>query len=143
MGPTIQWSFPNQSLPRARLHQAKATERAALAAFDSAVLRALKETEQALSIYDAELDHHTDLLVAQAKARRTYEIAHGQFAAGEASQLDLLSAEQGLTGADAAVAASESALAQDQIAIFKALGGGWGSAPSAPAPPGPTPGASG
>jgi NodT family efflux transporter outer membrane factor (OMF) lipoprotein len=143
VGPTIQWSFPNQSLPRARVHQAKATERAALAAFDSAVLRALKETEQALSIYDAELDHHADLLVAQAKAQRTYEIAHGRFAAGEASQLDLLTAEQGLTGADAAVAASESALAQDQIAIFKALGGGWGSPPPAPAPSGSAPGASG
>jgi len=136
VGPTISWAFPNQSLPRARLHQAKATEQAALAAFDSAVLKALKETEQALSLYGAELDHHADLLDAQAKARRTYEIASGQFAAGEASQLDLLTAEQGVTGADAAVAASESALAQDQIAIFKALGGGWSAGPPAPPPSG-------
>jgi NodT family efflux transporter outer membrane factor (OMF) lipoprotein len=125
VGPTIQWDFPNQSVPRARIHEAKAAQRGALAAFDSAVLRALKETEQALSLYGAELQHHADLLDAQSKARRTYDIAHGQFLAGEASQLDLLSAEQGVTGADAAVAASDAALAQDQIAIFKALGGGW------------------
>jgi hypothetical protein len=30
-----------------------------------------------------------------------------------------------LVAADAAVAASDSALIQDQIAVFKALGGGW------------------
>lgn len=125
VGPTIQWDFPNQSIPRARLHEAKAGERAALASFDSAVLGALKETEQALSAYGAELQHNADLLDALSKARRTYEIAHGQFQAGEASQLDLLTAEQTVTGADAAVAASDAALAQDQIAVFKALGGGW------------------
>jgi NodT family efflux transporter outer membrane factor (OMF) lipoprotein len=125
VGPTIDWAFPNQSLPRARLHEAKAAERGALAAFDSAVLTALKETEQALSIYGAELEHHADLLDAQAKSHRTYDIAHGQFLAGEASQLDLLNAEQSVTAADAAVAASDASLAQDQIAIFKALGGGW------------------
>ena len=127
VGPTIQWQFPNQSIPRARLREAKAAERASLAAFDSTVLTALKETEQALSIYGSELQHHADLLDAQSKAQRTYDIAHGQFLAGESSQLDLLSSEQGVTAADAAVAASEAALAQDQIAIFKALGGGWGS----------------
>ena len=125
VGPTIQWAFPNQSIPRARVQEAKAGERAALAGFDSVVLRALKEAEQALSIYGAELQHHADLLDVQAKARRTYEIASGQFRAGETSQLDLLSAEQTVTGADAAVAASDATLAQDQIAIFKALGGGW------------------
>jgi NodT family efflux transporter outer membrane factor (OMF) lipoprotein len=125
VGPTIDWAFPNQSLPRARLHEANAAERGALAAFDSAVLGALKETEQALSLYGAELQHHADLVDAQVKSHRTYDIAHGQFLAGEASQLDLLSAEQSVTAADAAVAASDAALAQDQIAIFKALGGGW------------------
>ncbi len=125
VGPTIQWDFPNQSVPRARIHEAKAAQRAALAAFDGAVLRALKETEQALTFYGSELQHHVDLLDAQAKARRTYDIAHGQFLAGEASQLDLLTSEQSVTAADAAVAGSDAALAQDQIAIFKALGGGW------------------
>jgi outer membrane protein TolC len=39
--------------------------------------------------------------------------------------LDLLTTEQVLVAADAAVAASDSALIQVQIAVFKALGGGW------------------
>jgi outer membrane protein TolC len=50
------------------------------------------------------------------------------------SNLDLLTAEQVLVAADAAVAASDAALVQDQIAVFKALGGGWRSTAASPAP---------
>ena len=49
IGPSISWTFPNQAGPRARVRQAKASQAAALAAFDSVVLTALKETEQALA----------------------------------------------------------------------------------------------
>jgi outer membrane protein TolC len=113
------------SLPRARIHAAKATAAAALATFDSTVLQALKETEQALSTDGAEIDHHAALVEAQGKARRALDMAHGQFLAGSLSTLDLLTSEQALVAADTAVAASDTALAQDQIAVFKALGGGW------------------
>ncbi|MDB5445762.1 MAG: transporter, partial [Phenylobacterium sp.] len=129
LGPSVRWAFPNQSVPRARLRQAQAGERAALAGFDGTVLQALKETEQALTAYGAELEHHADLVTAQAKAHRVYELAHGQFLAGASSQLDLLSAEQSAVAAEAAAAASDTALVQDQIAVFKALGGGWASTP--------------
>ena len=133
VGPQISWSFPNQAAPRARIRQAKAGAEAALAGFDSTVLQALKETEQALATYGAELDHREALADAQDKARRAFEIAHGQFLAGSIPNLDLLTTEQSLVGADAAVAASNAALVQDQIAVFKALGGGW-RASSAPRP---------
>lgn len=133
VGPTVQWEFPIQSRPRARLRQARAGEQAALAGFDATVLQALKETEQALTAYGAELDHHADLVLAQTRSRRVYELAHGQFLAGATSQLDLLTAEQSVVAAEAAVAASDSALVQNQIAIFKALGGGWASVGPQPA----------
>jgi NodT family efflux transporter outer membrane factor (OMF) lipoprotein len=125
VGPTISWSFPNQAGPRARIHQAKAGTAAALAKFDSSVLQALKETGQALSTYDSELDRREALAEARNQARKAFEIAHGQFLAGSLDNLDLLTTEQSLVAADAAVAASDAALVQDQIAIFKALGGGW------------------
>jgi NodT family efflux transporter outer membrane factor (OMF) lipoprotein len=125
IGPSVSWSFPNQALPRARIRQAKAGEAAALAGFDSVVLQALKETEQALAGYSAELDRREALADAQDKARRAYELAHGQFLAGSASQLDILVSEQALVSAESAVAASDAAITQDQIAVFKALGGGW------------------
>lgn len=129
VGPTVTWSFPNMAGPLAKVHGAKAGAAAALAGFDSAVLQALKETEQALSTYGGELDHHQALADAQAEAQRALDIAHGQYVAGSLSTLDLLTSEQALVAADAAVAASDAALTQDQIAVFKALGGGWEGSP--------------
>jgi outer membrane protein TolC len=125
LGPSVSWTFPNMAGPRARVQAAKASAAAALASFDSVVLQALKETEQALSTYGAELDRRQDLSDAQEKAHEAFEMAHDQFLAGSLSNLDLLTTEQALVTADAAVATSDSALIQDQIAVFRALGGGW------------------
>jgi NodT family efflux transporter outer membrane factor (OMF) lipoprotein len=125
VGPSISWSFPNQAGPRARIRQAKANEAAALAGFDAVVLQALKETEQSLATYGSELDRRQALAEVQSKAHRAFELAQDQFDAGALTYLDLLTTEQSLVAADAAVAASDAALVQDQIAVFKALGGGW------------------
>jgi outer membrane protein TolC len=125
VGPEISWTFPNQSGPRARIRQAKAAEAAALAQFDSVVLNALKETEQALAAYGSALDNRQSLADAQDKIHSAYGMAHGQFFAGSISNLDLLTTEQSLVAIDASVAASDAQLIQDQIALFKALGGGW------------------
>ena len=125
VGPQINWSFPNMAGPRARLKAAKADQASTLANFDATVLQALKEAEQSLAVYGAELDHRRALGEARDKAQRALDMAHGQFAAGSVSTLDTLTSEQTLVSASAQVAASDSALAQDQIAVFKALGGGW------------------
>jgi NodT family efflux transporter outer membrane factor (OMF) lipoprotein len=134
VGPSIAWTFPNQAAPRARVRQAKAAAAGALAGFDSAVLQALKETERALATYGAELDRRQDLALAQDRARRAFEIARGQFIAGALPNLDLLTTEQTLIAADGAVAVSDTALVQDQISLFKALGGGWRDLPIAGRP---------
>jgi NodT family efflux transporter outer membrane factor (OMF) lipoprotein len=125
VGPAISWSFPNLAAPLAQLAQAKANVRAELASFDSTTLQALSETEQALAEYGAELDHHDALVAAQGAARHEYAMAKDAYAAGQTSNLDLLNAEQNVVTADAAVASSDAALVQEQIAVFKALGGGW------------------
>ena len=125
IGPSISWSFPNMAGPRARVRQAKAAQAAALASFDSVVLTALKETEQALALYRAALDNRRALDQAQDKIHTAFRMAHDQFMAGSISNLDVLTTEQTLVAVDAAVAASDASLVQDQIALFKALGGGW------------------
>jgi NodT family efflux transporter outer membrane factor (OMF) lipoprotein len=125
VGPSISWTFPNMAAPRARVRQAKAEQAAALASFDAVVLTALKETEQALALYSAALDNRQALGDAQDKLHTAFGIAHDQFRAGALSNLDLLTTEQSLVAIDAAVASSDAALVQDQIAVFEALGGGW------------------
>jgi outer membrane protein TolC len=125
VGPSISWSFPNMAAPRARVRQAKAQQAAALASFDGVVLTALKETEQALVLYSAALDTRQALGDSQKKIHEAFSIARDEFAAGSLSALDLLTTEQSLVALDAAVASSDAALIQGQIAVFKALGGGW------------------
>jgi NodT family efflux transporter outer membrane factor (OMF) lipoprotein len=125
VGPQIAWAFPNQTGPRARIAQARASQAAALAYFDGAVLRALKETSQALAIYGSELDRRQALADAKDRAQAAFEIAEGEYKAGALPTLDLLSTEQTLLTADAAAAASDASLANDQVTVFKALGGGW------------------
>jgi NodT family efflux transporter outer membrane factor (OMF) lipoprotein len=125
VGPSISWSFPNMAAPRARVRQAKAQQAAALASFDGVVLTALKETEQALVLYSAALDTRQALGDAQKKIHQAFSIARDEFAAGSLSALDLLTTEQSLVALDSAVASSDAALIQGQIAVFKALGGGW------------------
>lgn len=125
IGPSISWSFPNQAGPRARVREAKAYQAAALAQFDSVVLTALKETEQALTTYDAALQYRQALGDAQRKVQRTFDIARHGYAAGSTSYLDLLTTEQSLVAIDAQVAGSDAELIGAQIDLFKALGGGW------------------
>jgi NodT family efflux transporter outer membrane factor (OMF) lipoprotein len=125
VGPSISWNFPNMAAPRARVRQAKAAQAAALAAFDAVVLNALKETEQALATYHAALDNRQALGDAQAQVHSAFGMAHDQLLAGAVSNLDLLTTEQLQVTIDSSVASSDAALILDQIALFKALGGGW------------------
>lgn len=124
-GPLIDWSFPNQEAIRARIHAAEASADAALARFDGAVLRALEETETALSAYRHELERQAALTDARAAAARAAEIERARLRAGSTSSLDVLDAERTLAAAEAALALSEARIANAQIDLFRALGGGW------------------
>ena len=78
-----------------------------------------------MAAYGAELDRRHALAEAQNRAQIAFDLAHDQFLAGALTNLDLLTTEQSLVSADTSVATSDAALVQDQIALFKALGGGW------------------
>jgi len=98
------------------------------------VLTALKETEQALVRYAAEIQHHAALTAARGHAQEAFALAQVQYKAGSISFLDLLAAQATLLGAGQAAAASDQALSADQVVVFQALGGGWENAPLVAAP---------
>jgi NodT family efflux transporter outer membrane factor (OMF) lipoprotein len=131
----ISWTFPNVLTASAHIKEARAQTSGALASFDSAVLTALKEAETALAAYAAELDHHGALVTARTHADAALRLAQVQYRAGSYSFLDLLQAQATAVSADQAVAASEQAVSDDQVAVFQALGGGWEGAPKILPPP--------
>jgi len=125
LGPLMSWTFPNRAVTRARIAEAGAGADAALGMFDSTVLGALQQTETALSAYARARD--TD--VALARTRDTAAVAVDQasklYRFGRSDFLALLDAQANLANANAALAAADAALVDQQIGVFLALGGGW------------------
>lgn len=129
LGPLISWSFPNMTIARARIRQAEATADGTLAAFDGAVLTALREVEQALARYAGALDRNVALRRADQAAGNAARIAGLRFSAGRDTLLQRIDAERERAQTRAQLAQSNAALAETQVALFNALGGGWEAAP--------------
>ncbi|WP_062363201.1 efflux transporter outer membrane subunit [Variovorax paradoxus] len=125
MGPLISWTLPNTGIAQARIAQAEAGTRAALAKFDGTVLTALRETETALGTYARELDRRAALQASRDESAKVAAQARQLYQGGRTAYLDALDAERSLAASDAALAASEAQLADDQVVLFMALGGGW------------------
>ncbi|AXE32172.1 RND transporter [Chromobacterium phragmitis] len=124
LGPLISWTLPDSGA-RARVKAAEADADAALAHFDAVVLNALRETETALTFYAKDLERNADLRSARDNARAAAQDNRRLYAAGRAPYLASLDADRALAGNEAALAASDAQLAQDQVTVFQALGGGW------------------
>lgn len=128
LGPLLNWAFPNQEPARARIAAAKADTQASLAQFDGTVLLALQETETALTNYAKALDRRAALQASEQEAQKAENITRAQQREGRISSLDLIDAERTLAEARAQLADQDAAVSAAQIDLFRALGGGWGSA---------------
>lgn len=125
LGGLISWSFPNIAVARARIAQAEASAQAALASFDGTWLRALEETESALTNYASERDRLAILRRARGQSAEAARIARLRYQAGREPFQIVLEAERALAQTDAAVAQSEALLSDNLVSLFLALGGGW------------------
>lgn len=125
LGPLISWTLPNTGVARARMAQAEAATRLAAARFDGTVLTALREVETALDGYARELDRHAALSAARDQGATVARQARTLYRNGKTGQLEALDAERTLAVSEAALATSAAQLAEDQVTVFMALGGGW------------------
>lgn len=125
LGPLVSWTLPNTSMARARIAQAEAATRFAAASFEGTVLTALREVETALDAYARELERHAALTAARDQHATVAKQARLLYVSGKTGQLEALDAERALATSEAALATSAAQLADDQIAVFMALGGGW------------------
>jgi len=125
LGPLINWSFSDHARARARVAGAEADSQAALASFDGAILKALEETETALSNYGHLLDRRTALKAARDQAERAAIITRAQQREGQIDSLALLDAERTFADTEAQLALADAGIADSQVELFRALGGGW------------------
>jgi NodT family efflux transporter outer membrane factor (OMF) lipoprotein len=125
VGPLITFSLTNLIVGRHRVAQAQANAEGALANFEGAWLRALEETESALTRYARELDRREALRRGRTQAAEAARVARLRYQAGRDSFQIVLDAERSLAENDAALAQSEAQLSDNLVSLFLALGGGW------------------
>jgi len=124
LSPLVSWALPN--VPgRAKLAQARATEAGALASWDVAVLRALREVETALAEMDAEARRNRALADAEQAGALYAKRSAARVRLGDAAPLLRIDAERSLATARLERARSDLLVARNQVLLFRALGGGW------------------
>ena len=124
VGPLLNWTL-NQGPARARIAEAEAGSREALARFDGVVLTALQETETALASYARLLERRAALGTARDAAATAARINRARLREGQIDSLELLDAERTLADAEAELATADAQIARAQVDLFRALGGGW------------------
>jgi NodT family efflux transporter outer membrane factor (OMF) lipoprotein len=114
---------------RAGLASATATRDIAVAQYERAIQSAFREVSDALAgraTYGEQL--RAQARVAEAEAVR-YRLSELRYNNGVASYLDLLDAQRSLFTARQALVQTRLAQLQNQILLYKALGGGWTQTP--------------
>jgi len=124
LGGLVHWSIPGGGA-RARITAAHADADGALARFDGVVLGALRETETILAAYAQDHNRLAALTHARAEVESYAADAKALRTAGKAPLQAELGGQQGVNAARLAQLSAEADLAQDQVSLFMALGGGW------------------
>ncbi|MEM5290464.1 efflux transporter outer membrane subunit [Paraburkholderia sabiae] len=130
---SIGWSFgPSVTIPlfnggrlKAAVEVAQAVRDQYFIAYQSAVLTALKDVENATVALSRETDRGQALQASVDAYRQALTIARALYGAGSTGFLEVLTAERSLYSAEDAMVMSRVAVTTDYIALNKALGGGW------------------
>lgn len=93
--------------------------------YQSTVLNAFKEVEDALVSYAGEQKRRGSLLRAVAASREALELASDRYRRGLTTFLDVLQTQQTLYQDQNSLVESEAQVSTDLVALYKALGGGW------------------
>lgn len=140
--PSRMWSFgPSMTLPiftggqnRANLALAKASFRETVANYRQTVLTAFQEVEDQLAaqrLLTTQLEAQSAALAA---ARHTLEIANNRYKAGVVTYLEVATAQSAALDNERSFVQLEGQQLTAQVALIKALGGGWQNNPAAPQP---------
>jgi len=130
---SISWSFgPSVSIPifnggslAAAVDVAAAQRDQSYVAFQSAVLTALEEVENAAVGLAQARERRDRLEEAVAAYREAVRLARSLYQIGSSSFLDVLDAERSLYSAEDSLIQTQVDITTNYVALNKALGGGW------------------
>jgi outer membrane protein TolC len=115
---------------RQRIAAQDARAQQAWVRWERSVLVALEEAEDAMTALVREQERNVHLAEAATQARRAVGFAQTQYREGLTDFQNVLDSERAAAELEDDVAQSRAAITTDLIALYKALGGGWESAPA-------------
>jgi outer membrane protein, multidrug efflux system len=129
IGPAISWPAFDLGRVEAQVQGSRARADVALAQYEQSVLRALEETEDALVTHARTRDSLQQAQAAADASRIAARIARKRYEGGLIGFLEVLDAERTQLAAEDRLAQSQTDAVTSLIAVYKALGGAWESAP--------------
>ncbi len=125
IGPGFSWRLFDAGAIRRNIEVNSALQEQALIQYESAVLNALEEVENALKAYSEEQQRRTALEEATGAARKAEKLARDKYQAGLIDFNEVLDAQRSLLSLQDQLAQSNGAITSNLIRLYKALGGGW------------------
>ncbi|WP_157264769.1 efflux transporter outer membrane subunit [Azohydromonas aeria] len=125
VGPAIRLPILDAGRLRANLHARQADLDAAVLAYNNALLEAVREAADALTTLQSLQAQRREQAAAQESAEAAYGLAVQRYGAGLSSRLTVLSAEGPLLAQRRLAAELQARSLDAQVALLRALGGGW------------------
>ncbi|OQX27638.1 MAG: RND transporter [Desulfobacteraceae bacterium IS3] len=125
-GPRFSWRIFDAGAIRQNIEVQSASAEQALLRYESSVLNALEEVENALTAYVAEQQRGQTLTAATRAAQEASKLAGNKYSAGLTDFDTVLEAQRSLLNLEDQLAESKGNTTADLVRLYKALGGGWG-----------------
>jgi NodT family efflux transporter outer membrane factor (OMF) lipoprotein len=121
----LTWRVFDAGAIRKNIEIQSALQEQSLIAYESAVLAALEEAENAILAYAQEQRRRQSLAEATRSAQAAAELAEIKYRTGLIDFTTVLEAERSLLGFRDQLAQSDGAIITNLVKLYKALGGGW------------------
>jgi NodT family efflux transporter outer membrane factor (OMF) lipoprotein len=124
-GPAMSWPLFDAGRIRAQIEVQNAVQEQALIQYQQTVLTALNETETSLVAYAREQERREAIVRAVGANRKALDLSTTLYREGKVGFLEVLTAQRSLYATEDALVQSDRQVAQNLVALYKALGGGW------------------
>jgi NodT family efflux transporter outer membrane factor (OMF) lipoprotein len=125
LGGTLAATLFDGGRLRSQVDVQSAVQERALVSYQSSVLSALEEVENALKGYAAARERLDARRAAGESARKAAELSRSLYQSGLADFQQVLETQRTQLSAEDSLAAADATLRTSLIALYKALGGGW------------------
>lgn len=121
----VQQSIINRRALKAQVRLQNAVLDQEEVAYESTVLGAMQDVENALKSFNAEQERRKSLAGSADAAQNAAEISRQLYAGGLKDFLTVLVSERTVVTAQSSLVQSDASVATDLVQLYKAMGGGW------------------